>query len=145
MSQIQLMNSYQELGRVFPVMSELRENYSLDLFATQVSRQQAQGYQLAALINIDEVMSVVGFRVSENLAMNKFLYVDDLVTAKRFRSQGCGKLMLSWIKQYAMDKGCSQVHLDSHVLRHDAHRFYLQQRFNISGYHFYVDLDSNHK
>jgi len=141
MSLIKMMESIEELEQVYPVMSELRSNYTLDAFITQCSRQFAQGYRLAALVNFGEVMSVAGLRVSENLGMGKFLYVDDLVTAKKFRSQGCGKFLLSWIKAYAKEQGCAQLHLDSYVTRHEAHRFYLQQRLHISGHHFYVDLD----
>lgn len=140
MAGVRLMKAHEDIEQVYPVMSQLRDGYSLDAFMSQVSRQQRQGYQLAALVNFDEVMSVAGFRQLENLAMGKFIYIDDLITAKNFRSQGCGRLLLSWIKNYAHEQGCYQVHLDSAVTRHDAHRFYLQQRMDISGYHFYVDL-----
>lgn len=141
MSLIKMMESIEELEQVYPVMLELRSNYTLDSFITQCGRQFAQGYRIAALVNFGEVMSVAGFRISENLGMGKFLYVDDLVTVKKFRSQGCGKFLLSWAKVYAKEQGCAQLHLDSYVTRHDAHRFYLQQRLDISGYHFHIDLD----
>ena len=143
MTLVKKITTMEELELVYPVMSELRANLSLDSFITQFGRQQEQGYQIVALINFGDVMSLAGFRVCENFAMGKFLYIDDLVTAARFRSQGCGQFLLSWLKQFAINEGCGQLHLDSHVTRHGAHRFYLQQRLDISAYHFYVGLDGN--
>ena len=82
------------------------------------------------------VLAVAGFRVAENLAWGRHLYVDDLVTAAAARSTGCGQELFDWLVRYAVEAGCGQLHLDSGVQRFDAHRFYLRNRMSITSHHF---------
>ena len=84
----------------------------------------AVGYQLAALVDHDEIAAVAGFRIGENLAWGRFLYVDDLVTRAERRSSGYGAALLNWLKDFAAKAHCHQLHLDSGAWRKDAHRFY---------------------
>ena len=53
------------------------------------------GYRLAFVQDTDGVVAVAGFRVGENLAWGRFLYVDDLVTLPSHRSKGYGAKLLS--------------------------------------------------
>jgi GNAT superfamily N-acetyltransferase len=106
----------------------------------QVQRQQRDGYRLAFVESAGAVQACAGFRLSENLAWGRFLYIDDLVTAPDARSQGFGKLLLDWLIDAARRAGCAQLHLDSGVQRFAAHRFYLRERMHISSHHFALEL-----
>jgi GNAT superfamily N-acetyltransferase len=75
------------------------------------------------LLEADTVHTVAGYRVGENLAWGKFLYIDDLVTDDSERSRGCGRALLAWLREEAQRQGCAQLHLDSGKQRLDAHRF----------------------
>ena len=95
-------------------------------FVSRIRRQQqGSGYELAYLA-AGTVKAVAGFRISENLAWGKFLYVDDLVAGSSDRSQGYGGILFDWLVDYARAAGCDEFHLDSGVQRFDAHRFYLR-------------------
>ena len=72
------------------------------------------------------------------------MYVDDLVTSTEHQSKGAGQFALQWLKNYAREQGCQQLHLDSGVLRFNAHKFYLRNGFNINSHHFAIaNLDEN--
>ncbi|CAA9438992.1 MAG: Histone acetyltransferase HPA2 and related acetyltransferases [uncultured Rubrobacteraceae bacterium] len=49
---------------------------------------------------------MTGFRIVEFLAYGRFLYVDDLVTAKDARSEGHGERMLDRLTGVAREEGC---------------------------------------
>ncbi|CAG9001433.1 MAG: Aminoalkylphosphonate N-acetyltransferase [Candidatus Celerinatantimonas neptuna] len=68
------------------------------------------------------------------------MYVDDLIVDQAQRSLGAGSLLIDWLKNYARQNNCQQLHLDSGVQRFDAHRFYLRERLRISCHHFSLDL-----
>jgi GNAT superfamily N-acetyltransferase len=88
-------------------------------------------------VDIDnEPVSVAGFRMGQNLAWGRFLYVDDLVTAEQYRSKGAGAKLLTWLREYAIAENCQQMHLDSGFQRNDAHRFYEREGMSKSGFHF---------
>lgn len=126
-----------EIARCYPVMRELRPHFTEEaVFVAQVRKQIAQGYRLTAVEVSDEVCALAGWRISENLAWGKFLYVDDLVTRAVDRSKGYGAQLIEWLIGEARREGCAQFHLDSGVQRFGAHRFYLAQRMDITSHHF---------
>jgi len=119
---------------------ELRPHLAArDEFVEQVNlKQRPEGYRLVGSFEkgVDEPVAVAGFRTGHNLAWGYFLYVDDLVTQAAFRGRGHAGGLLQWIYEQAQQLGCQQVHLDSGVQRHDAHRLYLNQRMHITSHHF---------
>ena len=125
----------------FAVMAELRPHLDADTFADRVRVQGVGGYKLAYLAVAGEVVSVAGFRIVENLAWGRFLYVDDLVTASAHRGHGYGGRMLEWLKTQAREAGCDAMHLDSGVQRVDAHRFYEAHHMRNTSFHFVRSLD----
>jgi GNAT superfamily N-acetyltransferase len=134
--QISLLTSDTELTAAFPAFLALRPHLDLARFIAQVRRQQAQGYQIVAVSDGDEVMAVAGFRVAEFLAWGKVLYVDDLSTLPAHRGCGHAGALLEWLFVRAREQGCDAVHLDSGYGRHDAHRLYLNKGFNLASHHF---------
>jgi GNAT superfamily N-acetyltransferase len=138
---IKLADTDQAIQRCYPVMAELRPQFSAEQFLAQVRRQMGDGYRLAYLEIADRVASVAGFRLGENLAWGRHLYVDDLVTAAAQRSAGHGQQLLAWLVAYAREHGCQQLHLDSGVQRFAAHKFYLREGMIISGHHFTMAVE----
>jgi GNAT superfamily N-acetyltransferase len=134
--QIRLATTDADIAACCPVMQELRPHVAQDEFVPRVRRQQAAGYRLAFAEGPDGPVAVAGFRVGENLAWGRFLYVDDLVTLPTHRSRGYGAGLLAWLKEYAASEGCTQIHLDSGMQRRSAHRFYARESLAITGFHF---------
>lgn len=122
------------------MMVQLRPHITADNFALQVKEQMQAGFQLACVTE-NRVLAVAGFRLAQNLAWGKFLYVDDLITDKQARSNGYGKQLIDWLISYANEHGCQQLHLDSGVQRFAAHKFYLNNNMFISSHHFTLDLN----
>src|SRR5580765_4785319 len=138
--QIAVATSDADIQRCSPVMRELRPHLSDATFLQQVKRQIAQAYLLAFLEVKEEVRDVAGYRISECLAWEKFVYVDDLVTRETDRSKGYGAALLEWVVAQAVKEGCREFHLDSGVQRFGAHRFYLAKRMDITSHHFALKL-----
>ena len=130
-----------DLSRCFPVMVQLRSDLTAEQFEQQVARQFEQGYKLLAAEEEGKIVGLAGYRIGENLAWGRFLYVDDIVTDEAARSTGVGTRLISWLKREALKNGCSQLHLDSGVHRFGAHRFYLRQGLDITSHHFGIKLD----
>ena len=126
-----------DIKMTFPVMSQLRTHLGEQEYVDRVKRQQGTyRYELAALFDDGAVRCVAGYRISECLSWGKFLYVDDLVSDQNARSKNYGKRMMDWLLAEARNNGCQELHLDSGVQRHAAHRFYLRERMDITCFHF---------
>jgi GNAT superfamily N-acetyltransferase len=139
------MTTIRELGTqetllAYPAMLELRPHLGAPEAFVQVVNQELrpEGYRLVGSFEegMETAVAVAGFRPGHNLALGSYLYVDDLVTQATFRKRGHAAHLIEWLVEEARRLGCVQLHLDSAVHRHDAHRLYLQQRMDITAYHF---------
>ncbi len=138
--EVREMFSDTEAATTFAVVRALRPHLVENEYLGTLKRMREGGYRLAAVLDGGKVRCVAGFRVQEFLYAGRHLYVDDLVTAEDARSEGHGARMLRWLEGIARDEGCGQLHLDSGVQRHDAHRFYFREGMKISSYHFLKEM-----
>ncbi len=133
---IRIADSDAERAACFPVMRELRTRLGEEEFLRRVRAQERDGYRLAYVQEDGRPVAVAGFRLGENLAWGRFLYVDDLVTLASERSRGHGTALLAWLWERALAEGCESLHLDSGVERVDAHRFYEREGLARTSFHF---------
>jgi GNAT superfamily N-acetyltransferase len=133
-------------GQAFEAMLELRPGLvSREDFVQQVDQhQRPSGYRLVASVpdEIAPAVAVAGFRLGNNLAWGRHLYIDDLSTVPAARQQGHARDLFDWLHIEAERLGCREVHLDSGVgtNRTTAHRLYFSTGYHISSHHFARDV-----
>lgn len=131
-----------DVEAVYPVINELRTQLSLGTFSARYrGMHQEDGYRIVGLFEGDECRAAAGYRIILNLAHGRSLYVDDLVTAERWRSRGYGAALLGYLVDLAHERGLDAVRLDSGVQREDAHRFYEREGFAFISKHFRRGFD----
>ncbi len=59
-------------------------------------------------------------------------WLEDLVVAARWRSQGIGRALLEAATAWARERGATELELSSAASRRDAHRFYLANGMSAS-------------
>ena len=123
------------------VIHVLRDHVSLEELRRRWEAGVTEGYRLIGLRDGSSWKAAAGFRIHTNTINGKILYVDDLVTVDDSRSRGFGKLLNEHLVELARNEGCATIELDSSVVRHDAHRFYLRERYDIAAHHFVRRLD----
>lgn len=146
------MSTIRELDRqetylAYPALLEFLPDLDLsqEEFVTQVNNDlRPQGYRLVGSFdeNIDTPAAIAGFFTLRSLVFKHFFYLDVLSTCAAFRGNGHATRLMQWLYDEANRLGCTAFHLDAAVgpHRYDAHRFYLNQRMHIHGYHFTRDL-----
>jgi GNAT superfamily N-acetyltransferase len=133
---VELAPGDDRLKTVYPVVRELRTSLSDDQLAERYAAGYEDGYRLAGLFEESQCLAAAGYRIVTNFVSGRHLYVDDLVTAQRCRSQGYGRRLNDYLVDLARRQRCTSVQLDSNVRRHEAHRFYFRERYTISSFHF---------
>jgi GNAT superfamily N-acetyltransferase len=102
------------------------------------------GYRLLGAFSPDRkpAVAVAGFRVGDNLAWGRYLYVDDLSTVPEARREGHASALLDWLIHEGRRLKCDQLHLDSGVgsERFVAHRLYHNYGMAIYAHHFAREL-----
>ncbi len=105
-------------------------------YAQRLREIFANGARMALVIENDSVLCVALWRIVENTAEGRRLYVDDLISDERRRSQGAGKMLLDWLDARARALGCDVLALDSGVQRSRAHHFYFREGLHIPSFCF---------
>ena len=118
------------------MLLHLRTQYDEDSLLAQIHLQQSERIQIAYVEKDGDVLCVAGFVIGNKLAWQKQIYVNEFVTIAAVQSTGAGKFIMDWLKNYAREQGCQQLHLDSAVQRFAAHKFYLREGFEINSHHF---------
>ena len=125
------------LTAVWPVLRELRPHLDDAELATRFAAGAGErGLRLLAAFDGDACVGAATFSLLTNLHLGRHAYVDDLVTTATARSTGHGKALLDRVAALTAEAGGVAVRLDSGVQRHDAHRFYLRERFDIRSHSF---------
>jgi GNAT superfamily N-acetyltransferase len=123
------------LARAEAVHRQLRPQLPAD-YAARLSAVFANGARLAVVVDGEAVIGVALWRIVENTAEGRRLYVDDLVSDEARRSQGAGRMLLGWLEARAVALGCDVLALDSGVQRQRAHRFYFREGMHIPSFCF---------
>ena len=140
MANIGLAETPDAIAKCYPVLSQLRPHLDREGFVEGVEHLMRSGYHLAYFEPENQIHAVAGFRLIENLAWGKYLYLDDLVTDENSRSRGYGRMLFDWLVEHARQNSCQQFHLDSGVMRYFAHKFYLNRGMIIGAHHFMMEL-----
>jgi GNAT superfamily N-acetyltransferase len=126
----------ERLAAVFEVMGELRDQRTEAQLNELYAAGYPDGYRVVGLFDEDECRAAAGYRVVTNFVSGRHLYVDDLITAERWRSHGYGRRLNDYLAETAARDGCESIQLDSSTRRVDAHRFYFRERYVITSFHF---------
>src|SRR3954454_21620891 len=131
-----------ETALAAPAMLELRPAWAdADTLVRRIDEaQRPEGYRLVAAFEDGdgEAVAVAGFRLIENLAWGRTLYVDDLVTRHGRRSRGHADALFAWLEAERHGLGCDEFHLDSGLVTHRqaAPRFYFAHGMRIAAFQF---------
>jgi len=123
------------LARAERVHRELRPQIP-PLYADSLGRVFAGGGRMIVAVDQDAVLGAAVFRVYDNTAARRKLYVDDLVVGEAARSRGIGRTMLERLESEARRLGCTVIELESGTQREGAHRFYFRAGYTIHTFGF---------
>ncbi len=132
-----------DIAKVWPVMSQLRSTIDQSEFEQRVTEAQISGYRLYTAREDGRILGALGFRITNDLAWGRQLYIDDLVIDEEVRGSGIGKALLDFAKEEAAKAGCKQLRLCSSLNRTDAHRFYEREGVEKKGYAFGIFIEEN--
>ena len=133
---IECVESEQWLA-AWPVMRQLRDNLMEEVYLERVAAARREGYRLFVLEIEGRIVGAIGWRIVNDLATGRSLYVDDLVVDSDVRSHGYGKYLIAFAKKRSVAERCNAIRLSSNRQRVRAHAFYEREGFDKRGYSFF--------
>lgn len=139
--EIRELTTNDELADAYPVLRELRDHLDPDEMERYHDQMREEGYRLFGRYDGDVLVAVAGITVGTNFYLGKHVFVHDLVTTERRRSEGHGGALLEYLHAWALERDCETVELESGLWREEAHRFYEELGYEKYCYSFKYDLD----
>ncbi|MEP7107040.1 MAG: GNAT family N-acetyltransferase [Ferruginibacter sp.] len=133
---ITLVTNEQEILKCWNVMKVLRPHLTENEFVPTVIEMISEGYHLAYIEEDNLAVSAIGYRFQQFLFNGKHCYIDDLATIPGQTGKGYAGKLIDYVVEVCKRRGLKTITLDSGFNRLDAHRLYLQKRFEISSLHF---------
>lgn len=142
MARVKILSNDREIAASFSIMQQLRPHLKEETYLQRIRNlEKKHEYRLVAVLTQNNIVALAGFRIAENLAWGKYLYIDDLITDEKNRKKGYAQMLFEWLVKKAIAQHCQELHLDSGVQRFDAHRFYLKNQMMIRSHHFVMELN----
>jgi GNAT superfamily N-acetyltransferase len=131
-----------DINKCRRAIQALRPLLTDEAYNDAVSKTLADNRQLIYMEENGEAAAIAVFETGYNLYRGKYIYIDDLSTLPEFRGKGYAGILLDWIFEYAKQENFDQIDLDSGISesRTDAHRLYLNKRFQVASLHFVAKL-----
>ncbi|WP_331234365.1 GNAT family N-acetyltransferase [Natronorarus salvus] len=124
---------------LYPIVSELRD-LEREEYRELYAAMREEGYHLFGGFVDDEPIAAAGVRVGTNFYLGRHAYVYDLVVTETERSKGHGSALLSFVNEWATERECEAVELESGLWREEAHRFYERNGYEKYCFSFVYEL-----
>ena len=129
-----------ELENIYSVVSQLRVDLSYEEFENLIYDMRYMEYKMIGIMQKDLLLCYAGVAIQTNLYHKRHLYIFDLVTDEKYRTQGYAKMMLEYLVDYAKMGMCENIVLSSGLAKEDVHSFYEKNGFSKKSFVFLKTL-----
>jgi hypothetical protein len=131
----------EEIPHILPMVQELMgQQFSNEILAQRFSEMFDQNYECFKITHDEQTVGVFGLWFMTRHYAGRSCEPDHIFIKEEYRSKGVGKNLFEFIYKYADEKGCETSELNSYVQNYRSHKFYLNEGYEIKGYHFLKKL-----
>lgn len=129
------------INSIIPLMQKLNGNkISEAVLKQRFAEMVTQNYECAALYDREKLIGVAGMWFCTRHYSGRSVELDHVFIDDGYRKKGLGKQFMKCIYDYVSQKGFQTVELNTYVQNNPSHKFYMNEGFEILGYHFLKKL-----
>lgn len=131
----------EEIPQILPLIQQLMGNtFSNKILTQRFEEMFTQNYECFGIYLDGELAGVFGLWFMTRHYSGRSCEPDHIYILEEHRSKGIGKKLFEFIYSYAEERGCETSELNSYVSNYRSHKFYLNEGYEIKGYHFLKKL-----
>lgn len=127
----------------YTLLLEVYPSLTLEAYKNELDDMLPHNYGQVAVYENNICLGLTGFWIGTKLWCGRYLELDNVVISTTYRSKGAGKFLFDYMKQKAIDEGCTMLALDSYTSNFKAHKFFYNQGYAPRGFHFINVLDKS--
>ena len=131
----------EDLEQVLPFVQELGE-YQVDpgVLRGRFVEMYEQNYECFGIYLQQELIGVFGLWFMTRHYAGRSCEPDHIFISEEHQGKGIGKKLFEYIYSLSAERGCETSELNSYVSNYRSHKFYLNEGYEIKGYHFLKKL-----
>jgi len=121
---------------ILPLLCELYPSIAQEVLLQRVYKVIVTDWQCEILKEEEEIIALSGYRIMDRLCYGKFMYIDHFIVDQAYRDSSTSAHILDHLIEIAKAEDCESIILDTFVTNSKAQRLWLNNDFNIVGFHF---------
>lgn len=129
-----------EFPTILPLIGQLNPAMEPREIERRLTAMLPLNYHCIGAYEEGVLVGVSGFWLGARFWSGEYIDIDNVIVNEAHRSKGIGEMMIAWLEDYGVKRGCKMAMLDCYVTKHAAHKFYMRLGYEILGYHFTKEL-----
>lgn len=130
-----------EILSIMPLMYKLGDSkVSEETLKERIQEMAQQNYECVGVYDKEKLIGICGLWFQTRHYAGRSMEIDHVIIDETNRSNGVGKQLMAFVSDYARQKSCRWIELNTYVDNFPSHKFYYNQGFVAKGYHFVREL-----
>lgn len=127
---------------ILPLIQKLG-NYSVSepILKERLQEMGQQNYKCLGVYDGEKLIGTCGLWFQTRHYAGRSLEMDHVIIDENYRGKGIGNQLMDYVYNYANQKSCNWIELNTYVHNFLSHKFYYNQGFVAKGYHFVKELN----
>ncbi len=130
------LESLDELLSSYTCILEMYPSLSKTDYREMILEMMPNNYSQLAVYKNSKMVAVCGIWINTKLWCGKYMELDNVIVQPDYRSAGIGKLVTGYLNKKAKETGCKLMALDAYTDNKRSHKFYMNDGYDITGFHF---------
>lgn len=141
--ELRKLTTKEEMIANYGILLEVYPSLTTADYSNELDEMIPHNYGQVAIYIENECVALTGYWIGTKLWCGKYLELDNVVVANKYRGKGLGDQLFSYMNQLAIDENCTMLALDSYTDNFKAHKFFYNKGYKPRGFHFINILDKS--
>lgn len=135
--------SYEQMESIIPLVYKLNQGkFSVAELKSRLKPMLSMGgYQCLGVYAGQRLIACCGIWLLHKFYKGRHIELDNVFVEEEYRSKGVGQLMMDWLDDYAKNRDCKSIELNSYVRNERGVKFWKRHGFDSLGYHMIKNLE----
>ena len=126
---------------ILPLFYQLDSSISEPVLRERLLEMIEKGYECVGIYHEDELIGICGLWILIKYYVGRHLEPDNVYVKPEYRDQGIGKKLDTWLKEFALSRGCEAIELNCYLKNEKGREYWESNEYSPIGMHYQKKLN----